>query len=96
MTRPEATRVLCEEIGEAIQMVSSGNTLGGGLRLLRAVNTYGDAADPTVTAPARRMLAAGLEGDLEASAVAAQEAASSCARLGYPIRFIQCVAAPCP
>jgi len=96
LTGPEASRALCSELGAAIQIVSDGNTVAGGLRLLRAVNTYGDVADPTVVAPARRILSAGLAGDLETAGVAAREAASSCARLGYPIGTVQCITAPCP
>ncbi|MGI8809837.1 MAG: hypothetical protein ACR2KK_18745 [Acidimicrobiales bacterium] len=99
LTRAAATQGLCADIEASVRLVVGGNTVGGGLRLLRAVNTYGDAADPSVVAPARRMLSAGLNGDLDASAVATQEAATACARLGYPVNLpgpIQCIQAPCP
>jgi len=97
-TRAEATRALCQEIGASVQAVAGGSTLGGGLKLLRAVNTYGDAADPTVVSPARAMLSAGLRGDLDAGAAATQQAAGACARLGYPVQLpiIECLVAPCP
>ncbi len=96
----EATRVLCGEIGAAARMVSAGDAVAGGLRLQRAVQIYGRFADPTVVSPARLMLSAGLAGDFGAAVAAGQDAASACARLGYPIGSfggpIQCVAAPCP
>jgi hypothetical protein len=93
----EASRLLCREINEAIRIVSAGRTVSGGLRLTRAVNAYGEAADPSVVSPARRMLASGLRGDFEASAAATQEAALACTRLGYPVEGgVQCVQAPCP
>jgi hypothetical protein len=85
LTRAAATKALCAEIDASVRSVAGGNTIGGGLRLLRAINTYDDAADPTVVAPARRMLAAGLDGDLDAAAVATEAAASACRRLGFPI-----------
>lgn len=85
LTRAAATKALCADIDASVRLVAGGNTIGGGLRLLRAVNTYDDDADPTVVAPARRMLAAGLDGDLEAAAVATEAAASACRRLGFPI-----------
>ena len=85
LTRAAATKALCADIDASVRLVAAGNTIGGGLRLLRAVNTYDDDADPTVVAPARRMLAAGLDGDLEAAAVATEVAASACRRLGFPI-----------
>ncbi|MGI8984891.1 MAG: hypothetical protein ACR2HM_10220 [Acidimicrobiales bacterium] len=85
LTRAAATKGLCADIDASVRLVAGGNTIGGGLRLLRAVNTYDDAADPAVVAPARRMLAAGLDGDLERAAVATEEAAAACRRLGFPI-----------
>jgi hypothetical protein len=85
LTRAAATKALCADIDASVRLVAGGSTIGGGLRLLRAVNTYGDDADPTVVAPARRMLAAGLNGDLEAAAVATEAAASACRRQGFPI-----------
>jgi hypothetical protein len=97
LSRQEASRLLCREINEAIRIVSGGRTVAGGLRLGRAVNAYGEAADPSVVSPARRMLASGLRGDFEASAAATQEAALACTRLGYPVEGgVQCVQAPCP
>ena len=52
----------------------------------RLVNpAYADDADPAVVAPARRMLAAGLDGDLDKAAVATEEAAATCRRLGFPM-----------
>lgn len=85
LTRGAATKALCADIDASVRLVAGGNTIGGGLRLLRAVNTYDDDADPTVVAPARRMLAGGLNGDLDAAAVATEAAASACRRLGFPI-----------
>jgi len=85
LTRAAATKGLCADIDASVRLVAGGNTVGGGLRLLRAVNTYDDAADPAVVAPARRMLAAGLDGNLEAAAVATEAAAAACRRLGFPI-----------
>jgi hypothetical protein len=85
LTRAAATKALCADIDASVRLVAGGNTIGGGLRLLRAVNTYDDDADPTVVAPARRMLAAGLDGDLQAAATATEAAASACRRLGFPI-----------
>jgi hypothetical protein len=99
LSRAAATQGLCSEIETAVRQVVGGNTLGGGLRLLRAINTYGDAADPTVVTPARRMASAGVNGDLDASAAATQEAASACRRLGFPVNLpggVQCVTTPCP
>ena len=99
LTRAGATRALCSEIETAVGQVVGGNALAGGLRLLRAIDTYGDAADPSVVAPARRMASAGARGDLEASAVAAQEADAACQRLGAPVNLpgpVQCVTIPCP
>ena len=99
LTRAAATQALCKDIETSVRQVVDGNTLGGGLRLVRAINTYGDAADPAVVTPARRMASAGLNGDLDASAAATQEAAAACGRLGFPITLpggVQCVTAPCP
>lgn len=99
LTRAEATKALCSEIETSVRQVVGGSTLAGGLRLLRAINTYGEAADPTVVTPARRMASAGVSGDLEASAAATQEAAAACRRLGFPVNLpgeVQCVTAPCP
>lgn len=90
---------MCGDIEVAVRLVAGGNTLGGGLRLTRAVNTYGDVADPTVVAPARRMLSTALAGNLEASADAAVEAQAACGRLGFPITYPQqpqCITDPCP
>ena len=98
LTGVAATQVLCKEIETAVRQVVDGSTLAGGLRLVRAINTYGDAADPAVVTPARRMASAGVNGDLEASAAATQEAAASCRRLGFtenPPGGMQCVTAPC-
>jgi len=99
LTRAAATQGLCSEIETSVRQVVDGSTLAGGLRLLRAINTYGDAADPTVVTPARRMASAGVNGDLDASAAATQEAAAACRRLGFPVNLpggVQCVTAPCP
>ena len=99
LTKAEATQALCREIEASVKLVVGGNTIGGGLRLTRAVNTYGTAADATVVSPAKRMLSAALNGDLDASAAATQEAATACSRLGYPLNLpgpIQCITAPCP
>ena len=99
LTRAAATQGLCSEIEASVRQVASGNVLGGGLRLLRALNTYGDAADPAVVTPARRMASAGAGGDLDASAVATQEAAAACRRLGFAVNLpggVQCVTFPCP
>jgi len=85
LTRAAATKGLCADIDASVRLVAGGNTIGGGLRLLRAVDTYDDDADPAVVAPARRMLAAGLDGDLGAAAVATEAAAAVCRRLGFPI-----------
>ena len=98
LTRAAATQGLCSEIETSVRQVVDGSTLAGGLRLLRALNTYGDAADPAVVIPARRMASAGVNGDLETSAAATQEAAAACRRLGFPVNLpvVQCVTAPCP
>ena len=97
LTRAAATQALCKDLEASVRLVSDGNTLAGGLRLTRAVNTYGDAADPAVTNPTRRVLSAALAGDLDSSAAAVQEAATACSRLGFPINIgVQCVTAPCP
>ena len=99
LTRAAATRALCSEIETAVGQVMGGNALAGGLRLLRALDTYGDAADPSVVAPARRMASAGAKGDLEASAAAAREAEAACQRLGVPVNLpgpVQCITFPCP
>jgi hypothetical protein len=99
LTRAAATRALCSEIETAVGQVVGGNALAGGLRLLRAINTYADAADPAVVAPARRMASAGAKGDLEASAAAAQEADAACQRAGAPVNLpgpVQCITFPCP
>ena len=99
LTRAAATRGLCSDIEASVRLVVDGNTIGGGLRLVRAVNTYETAADPAVVAPARRMLSAGLNGDLDASAAATLEAAAACRRAGFPVNLpggVQCVQAPCP
>ena len=97
LTKAEATQALCRDIETAVRAVSGGNTIGGGLRLTSAVNTYGSVADATVVSPARRMLSTALAGDLDASAAATQEAATACSRLGFPISIgMQCVTAPCP
>jgi len=99
LTRAAATQALCADIQASVRLVADGSTIPRGLRLLRAVNSYGDAADPTVVAPARRMLAAGLNGDLDTSAAATLEAAAACQRLGSPIVLpgqVQCIQAPCP
>jgi hypothetical protein len=98
LTRAAATQGLCREIETSVRQVVDGSTLAGGLRLLRALNTYGEVADPTVVTPARRMASAGVNGNLEASALATQEAAAACARLGFPVNLpvVQCVTAPCP
>ncbi len=99
LTRAAATQALCSDIETAVRQVVGGNVLGGGLRLVRALNTYGDAADPSVVSPARRMASAGVNGDLETSAVATQEAAAACNRLGFTVTLpggMQCVTTPCP
>ena len=99
LTRAAATQALCSDIETSVRQVVGGNVLGGGLRLVRALNTYGDVADPTVVAPARRMASAGVSGDLEASAAATQEAAGACNRLGFTVNLpggMQCVTTPCP
>lgn len=99
LTRAAATQGLCKEIEAAVRQVVGGNELGGGLRLLRALNTYGDAADPAVVSPARRMASTGVSGDFDASAAATQEAAAACRRLGFPVILpggVQCVTTPCP
>lgn len=99
LTRAAATRGLCSDIEASVRQVVGGNVLGGGLRLVRALNTYGDAADPTVVTPARRMASAGVSGDLETSAVATEEAAAACNRLGFTVTLpggMQCVTTPCP
>ena len=99
LTRAAATQGLCAEIETAVRQVTGGNVLGGGLRLVRAINTYGAAADPAVVTPARLMASAGVNGDLETSAAATQEAAAACSRLGFPITLpggVQCVTFPCP
>ena len=99
LTRAAATQGLCSDIETAVRQVVGGNTIGGGLRLLRAINTYGDAADPSVVSPARRMASAGVNGDLDASATATQEASAACGRLGFPVNLpgpVQCVTTPCP
>jgi hypothetical protein len=98
LTKAAATQGLCGDIEAAVRLVVSGSTLAGGLRLVRGINTYGDVADASVVSPARRMASAGLNGDLDAAAVATQEAAAACARLGFPISFpiVQCVTTPCP
>ena len=85
LTRTAATKALCADIDASVRLVAGGNTVGGGLRLLRAVNSYGTQADPSVSGPARRMLAAGLDGDLDTAAVATQDAATACQRSGFPI-----------
>jgi hypothetical protein len=98
LTRAAATQALCREIETAVRQVVNGSTLAGGLRLLRALSTYGDTADPTVVTPARRMASAGVGGDLEASAAATQEAAAACRRLGFSVNLpggVLCVTAPC-
>lgn len=99
LTRAAATQALCAEIETAVRQVSAGNTIGGGLRLTRAVNSYGDVADPAVVSPARRMLSTAVNGDLDASALAAREAAAACTRAGFAINLpgpVECVTAPCP
>ena len=97
LTRAAATQSLCKELETSVRLVSGGNTVGGGLRLSRAIGTYGDAADPSVTAPARRVLSAALAGDIDSSAAAVHEAATACGRLGFPIVVgVQCVTTPCP
>ncbi len=99
LTRTAATNALCREIETAVGQVVAGNTLAGGLRLVRALNTYGDIADPAVVNPARRMASAGVNGDLAASAAATQEASAACQRLGAPVNLpgpVQCVTTPCP
>jgi hypothetical protein len=98
LTRAEATQGLCRDIEAAVRLVVDGRTIPGGLRLVSGINTYGDVADQSVVSPARRMASAGLKGDLNAAAVATQEAAAACARLGFPISFpiVQCVTTPCP
>jgi hypothetical protein len=99
LTRAAATQGLCSDIETAVRQVVGGNTIGGGLRLLRAINTYGDAADPSVVAPARRMASAGVNGDFDASEAATQEAAAACGRLGFPVNLpgpVLCVTTPCP
>jgi hypothetical protein len=99
LTRAAATQALCTEIETSVRQVADGSTLAGGLRLLRALSSYGDVADPTVVTPARRMASTGVNGDLEASAAATQEAAAACRRLGFPVTLpggVQCVTAPCP
>ncbi|MDQ3569176.1 MAG: hypothetical protein M3450_13550 [Actinomycetota bacterium] len=105
-SRREATQALCQEIGAAQQMVASGRAAAGGLRLSRAVNAYEKNADPGVVQPARRMLATAVRGDLEASASAAREASTACARVGHrpagaPAGApaggqVRCFRAPCP
>jgi hypothetical protein len=97
LTRSQATQALCRDIEAAVRLVVDGNTFGGGLRLTQAVGTYGSVADPTVVAPAQRMLSTALSGDLDGSEAATQEAAAACSRLGFPISVgYQCVTAPCP
>jgi hypothetical protein len=99
LTRAAATQGLCSEIETSVRQVVDGSTFAGGLRLVRALNTYGDTADPAVVVPARRMASTGLSGDLDASAAATQEAAAACRRLGYPVNLsgpVQCITAPCP
>ncbi len=66
----EATKALCREIESAGRTVADGRFVAGGLVLSRAVNTYGEKADPTVVGPAKRMLAAGLDGDVDAEGLA--------------------------
>ena len=98
LTKAAATQGLCSDIEAAVRLVVAGSTIPGGLRLVRGINTYGDVADQAVVSPARRMASAGLNGDLNTAAVATQEAAAACARLGFPISFpiVQCVTTPCP
>lgn len=99
LTRAAATQGLCSDIETAVRQVAGGNALGGGFRLVRAINTYGDAADPAVVAPARRMASTGVSGDLEASEAATLEAAGACNRLGFTVTLpggVQCVTTPCP
>jgi len=104
----EATKALCREIESAGRTVADGRFVAGGLVLSRAVNTYGEKADPTVVGPAKRMLAAGLDGDFDAGAAAVEDAASACSRLGYPLNLPvetgggfgggggkQCITTPC-
>ena len=85
----EATRVLCGEIGAAARMVSAGDALAGGLRLQRAVQTYGRFADPTVVSPARLMLSAGLAGDFEAAVVAGQDSGIGLRPARIPDRLVR-------
>jgi hypothetical protein len=99
LSRAAATQALCAEIETAVRQVAGGNTIGGGLRLTRAVNSYGDTADPAVVSPARRMLSSAVNGDLDASAVATREASTACARAGSVVNLpgpVQCVTTPCP
>ena len=98
LSRPEATRALCRELEAAVALVIQGQTLAGGGRLATAIGAYASAADPTVVDPARRMIAAGIQGDIEAGAIATEAAINACERLGYPIDLpiIVCVTAPCP
>ena len=99
-----ATRALCREIESAGRTVAEGRFVAGGLALSRAVNTYGEKADPTVVGPAKRMLAAGVNGDLDAGAAAVEDAGTACSRLGHPLNIPtgggggggkQCVTTPC-
>jgi hypothetical protein len=98
LTKAAATQGLCRDIEAAVRLVVDGSTIPGGLRLVRGINTYGDVADQSVVSPARRMASAGLNGDIDAAAVATEEAATACARLGFPIRIppVECVTTPCP
>lgn len=84
-SRADASRSLCRDIDAAIQSVVGGRVVAGGLRLSGAVNRYAETADPAIVAPARRILATALQGDLDASIAAADEANTACTRLGSPI-----------
>lgn len=103
-TGEEATKNLCREIESAGRTVAKGRFVAGGLALSRAVNDDGDNADRTVVDPAKRMLDAGLDGDFDAAAIAIEDAASACGRLGHPLNLPvesggfggkQCVTTPC-
>jgi hypothetical protein len=98
LSRSEATSALCADLETAVGLVIQNQAVAGGVRLANAIGSYGSSADPSVVEPARRMLAAGIRGDIEAGAIATEEAINACERLGFPIDLpiIVCVTAPCP
>lgn len=99
LTRAAATQAMCRDIETSVRQVVGGNVVAGGLRLVSALASYGDVADPSVVAPARRAASAGASGDLDTSAVAIQQAAGACRALGYIVTLpgpVQCVTTPCP